>query len=41
VTVSPRSLEKGAVEVKRRSGTDVDLVPYDEAVETLQSLLAS
>lgn len=40
VTVSPRSLEKDAVEVKRRSGSDVELVPYD-AVERLISLLAS
>jgi prolyl-tRNA synthetase len=31
VTVSPRSLEKGAVEVKHRSAADVDLVPYEGA----------
>ena len=37
VTVSPRSLEKGAVEVKRRDGADVELVPYDEAVARLKA----
>ena len=35
LTVSPRSLEKGAVEMKRRDGADVELVPYDEAVARL------
>jgi prolyl-tRNA synthetase len=39
VTVSPRSLEKGAVEVKLRSGGDVELVPYDEAVTRLSELV--
>ncbi|MGE3985712.1 MAG: proline--tRNA ligase [Dehalococcoidia bacterium] len=39
VTVSPRSLEKGAVEVKLRAGGDVELVPYDEAVSKLTALV--
>ena len=37
LTVSPRSLEKGAVEMKRRDGADVELVPYEEAVERLRA----
>jgi prolyl-tRNA synthetase len=37
LTVSPRSLEKGAVEMKRRDGADVELVPYEEAVARLTS----
>jgi prolyl-tRNA synthetase len=41
VTVSPRSLEKGAVEVKLRSGGEVDLVPYEEAVERLLAIVSS
>ena len=40
VTVSPRSLEKGAVEVKRRSGGDLELVPYEEAVSRLRTILS-
>jgi prolyl-tRNA synthetase len=36
VTVSPRSLEKSAVEVKRRDSADVELVPYDGAVARLK-----
>ncbi len=40
VTVSPRSLEKGSVELKRRAGGDLELVPYDEAVERLKAALA-
>jgi prolyl-tRNA synthetase len=39
VTVSPRSLEKGAVEVKLRAGGDVELVPYDEAAAKLAELV--
>jgi prolyl-tRNA synthetase len=39
VTVSPRSLEKAAVEVKLRSGGDVELVPYDEALSKLSELV--
>jgi prolyl-tRNA synthetase len=41
VTVSPRNLEKGAVEVKRRSAADIELVPYEEAVQRLQGMLSS
>jgi prolyl-tRNA synthetase len=33
VTISPRSLEKDAVEVKRRSSAEIDLVPYAEAAD--------
>lgn len=39
VTVSPRSLEKASVEVKRRAGGDLQLVPYAEAVAHLLDLL--
>ncbi len=38
VTVSPRSLEKGAVEVKPRRSGDVELVPYSEAVAKISAL---
>jgi prolyl-tRNA synthetase len=41
VTVSPRSLEKGAVEVKARAAADVELVLYDEAVSALTGRLAA
>jgi prolyl-tRNA synthetase len=40
VTVSPRSLEKGAVELKLRSGGEVELVPYEEAVARIKALVA-
>jgi prolyl-tRNA synthetase len=40
VTVSPRSLEKAAVEVKRRAGADVELIPYDDALGRLQAILS-
>lgn len=39
VTVSPRSLEKGSVEVKLRSAADLELVPYDDAVARIKALL--
>ena len=39
VTVSPRSLEKGAVEVKRRAGGEVEMVPYEGAAETLRGMV--
>jgi len=39
VTVSPRSLDKGAVEIKPRSGGELELVPYDEAVPRLKAML--
>ena len=38
VTVSPRSLEKGAVEVKLRGGGEVELIPYEEAVERVAAM---
>jgi prolyl-tRNA synthetase len=39
VTVSARSLEKDSVEVKRRSGSDVELVSYGEAAQSLRQAL--
>jgi prolyl-tRNA synthetase len=39
VTVSPRSLEKDAVEVKRRASTQVDLVPFSEAASSIAGLV--
>ncbi len=39
VTVSPRSLEKDAVEVKPRAKGEVDLVPYENAVSRIKALL--
>ncbi len=41
VTVSPRSLANGAVEVKRRGGGDLELVPYEEAVDYLKVAVAA
>ena len=38
VTVSPRSLEKGAVEIKLRGGGEVELIPYEEAVERVAAM---
>jgi prolyl-tRNA synthetase len=38
VTVSARGLEKGAVELKRRSSADLELVPYEEAVARIKAL---
>jgi prolyl-tRNA synthetase len=35
VTISPRSIEQDAVEVKRRNSVNVELVPYVEAVNRL------
>ncbi len=40
VTISPRSLEKDAVEVKRRAAADVDLVPLADAVARLKAMAA-
>jgi prolyl-tRNA synthetase len=41
VTVSPRSLEKDAVEVKRRSVGEVELVPYGDAATRLKVMLGN
>ncbi len=41
VTVSPRSLAKGAVEIKRRGGGELELVPYEEAVDYLKAAVAA
>jgi prolyl-tRNA synthetase len=41
VTVSPRSLEKDSVELKRRASSDVDLVPYADAAARVTSLARS
>ncbi|HXH21627.1 MAG TPA: proline--tRNA ligase [Dehalococcoidia bacterium] len=38
-TISPRSLERGAVEVKRRNSADVELVPYEEAAARLAAMI--
>jgi prolyl-tRNA synthetase len=39
VTVSPRSLDKDSVEVKRRSSAEVDLVPYADAPSRMIALV--
>jgi prolyl-tRNA synthetase len=39
VTVSPRALEKGGVEVKRRTEKESELVPREEAAERIRRLL--
>ncbi len=41
VTVSPRSLEKDAVEVKPRRSGELELVPYAEAVAKIRALVRS
>jgi prolyl-tRNA synthetase len=41
VTVSPRSLEKDAVEVKPRRSGELELVPYAEAVAKIRALARS
>ena len=41
VTVSPRSLAKDSVEVRRRAGGEAELVPYDEALAYLKAATAS
>ncbi len=38
ITVSPRSLEKGGVEVKERRGGAVEVVPFDQLVDRLRVL---
>ena len=37
VTVSPRSLERGGVELKARTGKDAELVPLDDAASIIAS----
>mgnify|MGYP001079765186 CR=1 FL=1 len=39
ITVSPRSLEKGCIEVKWRSEKKAELVPVDEAAKKIQEML--
>jgi len=39
ITVSPRSLEKGCIEVKWRSEKKTELVPVDEATKKIQEML--
>jgi prolyl-tRNA synthetase len=41
VTVSPRTLEKGSLEVKRRSEAESELVPLDEGPSRIKASLAS
>jgi prolyl-tRNA synthetase len=38
-TVSPRSLEKGAIEVKARTAAEAELIPYAEAIPALLARL--
>ncbi len=40
-TVSPRSLEKDSIEVKRRTASEAELIPYAKAVASLRQMLAS
>jgi prolyl-tRNA synthetase len=40
VTVSPRNLEKGSLEVKGRTEGEARLVPLGEAVEVVRAALA-
>jgi prolyl-tRNA synthetase len=39
-TVSPRNLEKGSVEVRRRTAAESELAPMDGAVEALRAALS-
>jgi prolyl-tRNA synthetase len=39
ITVSPRSLEKGCIEVKWRSEKKAELVPVEEAVAKIKEML--
>ena len=40
VTVSPRSIENGGAEVKRRTVKDANIVPLTDAAATVRELLA-
>ena len=40
ITVSPRSLEKGCIEIKQRSEKKAELVPVEEAVSKIKEMLA-
>jgi prolyl-tRNA synthetase len=39
VTISPRSLEKNSIEVKKRSEKQAELIPLDSSVERLKLML--
>jgi prolyl-tRNA synthetase len=39
VTVSPRTLEKDSVELKKRSGKDAEIVPLGDIVKKLKGLI--
>ena len=41
VTISPRTLEKNSIEIKKRSEKDSQLVPLEEAVTRLKELIKS
>jgi prolyl-tRNA synthetase len=41
VTISPRSLEKGGVELKLRDATEAENVPLDDIVRRVQELLTA
>jgi prolyl-tRNA synthetase len=38
-TISPRSLEKDSIEVKRRSAAESELIPYTESIARLRAML--
>jgi prolyl-tRNA synthetase len=41
ITLSPRSLEKDSIEVKRRDATESELVPFADFPERLGALLGA
>lgn len=40
ITVSPRALEKGSLEIKRRTETESDLVPLDGALPKIKRAIS-
>jgi prolyl-tRNA synthetase len=40
LTLTPRSLQKGGVEIKARADTENHIVPVDDVVEAVRSMLA-
>ena len=41
ITVSPRTLEKGSVEIKKRAEKDFELVPLEGIIARLRELIGS
>jgi prolyl-tRNA synthetase len=41
VTVSPRTLEKGSIELKGRSESETTLVPLEEAVDRVEEAVGA